>query len=116
MGSSENAKAAAGALADLFFRAPSLSEAEEVRANNLRRKYRDWRQSVGTVPHGDILDLNHEAMTNEVRSGSGAKMRRVKTVGARLNGSSSVRRAHACPCASAKARARRQSGRASMCV
>ena len=88
MASSENRSAAAGALADLFFRAPSLSQEEELRANELRRKYRDWRLAVGTVPHGDVLDLNHEAMVNEKRSG--AKMKRVKTVGARLNNSSSV--------------------------
>ena len=42
--------AAAGALADLFFHAPTLSEEDKIRANDLRRKYRDWRSAGGTVP------------------------------------------------------------------
>ena len=73
------------ALADLFFHAPTLSEEDKIRANDLRRKYRDWRSAGGTVPHADVLDLNHEAATSESRSE--AKLKRVKTVGACLSNS-----------------------------
>ena len=72
---------AAGALADLFFAPPTPLEAQSV--NELRHKYRDWRQAAGTVPHADVLDLNHHAKTDELRAFS--KLRRVKTVGARLD-------------------------------
>ena len=54
---------AAAALAELFFQPSNLSQDEALRANELRRKYRDWRASHSTVPHADILDLNHEATT-----------------------------------------------------
>ena len=79
-------QSAAAALADLFFLpGPSLSDAEKLRANELRQRYRDWRTngSSGVPSTPDVLDLNHQAVTNERRSMS--KMRRVKTVGARLD-------------------------------
>ena len=79
-------KSAAAALADLFFLpGPTLSDEDKVRANQVRRRYRDWRMpggsASGAVP--DVLDLNHEAATSERRST--AKMKRVKTVGARMH-------------------------------
>ena len=80
-------RAAAGALADLFFTA-NPQEVQEV--NELRTKYRDWRQANGTVPHADVLDITHEAKRGEQRAVS--KMRRVKTVGAKLDHSPPVRR------------------------
>ena len=81
---------AAAALADLFFLRPSVSDAEKLRANELRRKYRDWRVSSSTAQaHADVLDLNHEAITSEKRST--ATLRRVKTVGARMQDISPVR-------------------------
>ena len=83
-----SSRAAAGALADLFFAPPNPLEAQSV--NELRHKYRDWRQAVGTVPHADVLDLNREAKTDEQRASG--KMRRVKTVGARLHHSPVHRR------------------------
>lgn len=78
-------QSAAAALADLFFLpGPSLSDNEKKTANELRQQYRDWRTNGSSAgPHADVLDLNHQAVTNERRSN--AKMRRVKTVGARLD-------------------------------
>jgi hypothetical protein len=51
---------AATALADLFFLpGPSLSDAEKLRANELRQRYRDWRTRTGAAsPQVDVLDLN----------------------------------------------------------
>ena len=76
---------AAAALADLFFLpGPTLSDAEKLKANELRQKYRDWRSSSSSAaPTVDVLDLNHQANTSEQRPAV-SKMRRVKTVGARL--------------------------------
>ena len=80
---------AAAALADLFFLpGPSLTDADKLRANEARRRYRDWRTSGTTAPPADALDLNHEALTKEKRST--AKMKRVKTVGGRLQDMSPV--------------------------
>ena len=39
--------------------------------------------TASAVPHADVLDLNHEAITSERRSR--AKMKRVQTVGGRLH-------------------------------
>ena len=77
--------AAAEALSDLFFASQKLTKEEESRANTLRRKYRSWRSSkegVGPVSI-DVLDLQHEAIADEKRGS--AKMKRVKTVGARMD-------------------------------
>jgi hypothetical protein len=86
---------AAVALADLFFHdAPKVSDAEKLRANELRKRYRDWRTSTSAVPHFDVLAMKHEDEVGMKRSG--AKMKRVKTVGARLQDMPPVRR-HATP-------------------
>ena len=71
----------ATALADLFFKADKvLSDAEEARTNTLRLNYRKWRLGEGSAGvHADVLALNHAASTSESRSG--AKMKRVRTVG-----------------------------------
>ena len=86
-------ESAAAALADLFFLpGPCLSDADKMRANELRAKYRSWRSSSSSaVPHADVLDLKHEAITSEWRSR--AKMKRVQTVGSRLHELSPVRAA-----------------------
>ena len=75
---------AAAALADLFFdTSDRVSDAEKSRANELRRTYREWREpGKPAAPPADVLDLNHLAETREQRSLT--KMKRVKTVGARL--------------------------------
>eukprot|EP00966_Prymnesium_polylepis_P154367 3564239-Prymnesium_polylepis.1 len=71
-------------MADLFFRADrQLSQAEEQRANEVRRTYRQWRQGDASGPHADVLDLNHAASVSEQRST--AKMKRTKTFGDRVN-------------------------------
>ena len=93
MSSAVDRKSAASALADLFFLpvGPSLSDAEVSRANDLRKRYRDWRCSKtdSTVPP-DVLDLKYEAQSRERRS-TAKGMKRVRTVGARMQELSPVR-------------------------
>lgn len=76
---------AAAALADLFFHAP---EDDKAKANDLRRRYREWRSSNGAHATADVLDLNHDAAARESRSKAG--MRRIQTVGGKLNSFSPV--------------------------
>lgn len=76
---------AAASLADLFFTAP---EADKARANDLRKRYREWRSSTGGPATADVLDLNHDALARANRSSAG--MRRVKTYGGCLNSISPV--------------------------
>ena len=71
-------------MADLFFKADrQLSAAEEEKANEVRRTYRQWRQGDAAGPHADVLDLNHAASVSEQRSS--AKMKRTRTFGDRVN-------------------------------
>ena len=75
MSQSSRRSAAASALADLFFK--SADEASVERTNQMRVRYRLWRQGDEAAgPHADVLALEHAASTDQKRSS--AKMKRVR--------------------------------------